>query len=181
MSSQDYALLLQHLRLRFEAHTYRHPDISWADIEARLNQNPENLKVLQAMEASGGEPDVVTFPFLSGQIFFCDCAPESPAMRRSLCYDNAALEARKEHKPRNSAIGMAAEMGITLLDESQYRHLQIFGPFDTKTSSWLHSPTEIRAKGGAIFGDYRYGHTFIYHNGAESYYAARGFRGCLLI
>lgn len=173
--------LLEILKTRFDKHPNRHGAISWADVLARLETNPSKLWVLDEMEITGGEPDIVGRDEESGEFIFMDCSPESPKGRRSICYDPAALESRKEHKPAHSALGMAAEMGIEVLDESQYRHLQQFGKFDTKTSSWLSTPTEIRKLGGAIFGDWRYGQVFVYHNGAESYYAARGFRGLLRV
>lgn len=155
----------------------RHPAAAWAEVEARLTTRADALKSLQAMESSGGEPDVIGDRDETGRYAFCDCSAESPAGRRSLCYDGAALAARKEHKPKGSALEMAATMGIALLTEDQYRALQALGEFDTKTSSWVNTPTEVRALGGALFCDRRFGKVFVYHNGAESYYAARGFRG----
>lgn len=171
--------LLQKLQERFEKNMRRHAGISWEEVQKRLEGNANACWSLHQMEATGGEPDVIAFENDSDQIIFVDCAAESPAGRRSLCYDDAALDARKENKPAGSAIGMAASMGISLLDEAQYRHLQTLGIFDTKTSSWLLTPDPIRKAGGSIFGDRRYDHVFIYHNGAQSYYAARGFRGWL--
>lgn len=172
--------LLRTLKARFEKNMGRHKGLAWADVQARLEASPEKLWSLDEMEITGGEPDVVGRDETSAYLFF-DCAPESPKGRRSLCYDGDALESRKEHKPANSALDMAAEMGIEVLTEAQYRALQQLGKFDTKTSSWLKTPDPIRALGGAIFGDWRYGQAFVYHNGAESYYASRGFRGCLRV
>jgi len=159
----------------------RHEGLEWAKVQAKLETNPEKLHILDEMEISGGEPDVVGYDTKTGEYIFFDCSPESPKGRRSLCYDLEAWESRKQHKPQNSAIGMAAEMGIELLTEEQYRELQKLGEFDAKTSSWIVTPPDIRQKGGALFCDYRFGHVFVYHNGAESYYAARGFRGCLRV
>lgn len=169
------------LQARFESHAARHKGISWNEVESKLAKQPSKLWSLNEMEITEGEPDVVGRDEQTGEFLFFDCVAESPKSRRSVCYDHEALESRKQHKPDHSAVGMAAEMGITLLTESQYRHLQQFHPVDTKTSSWLATPDNIRARGGAIFGDWRYGQVFIYHNGAESYYAARGFRGCLRV
>ncbi|MEJ1170786.1 DUF4256 domain-containing protein [Variovorax sp. CCNWLW235] len=173
--------LLQTLQARFEKHMQRHKGVAWADVQARLESNPAALKSIGAMEETGGEPDVIGQDKKTGQITFCDCAPESPAGRRSLCYDREALDARKENKPQDSALGMAAAMGIALLTEEQYRELQKLGKFDAKTSSWIETPPDVRSLGGALFGDYRYGKVFVYHNGAQSYYAARGFRGSLRV
>jgi hypothetical protein len=181
MTSQDQEEPLQALQGRFEKHMQRHPDIAWAEVRARLDAHPAKLKALQAMEASGGEPDVVGRDTATGRVVFCDCSAESPAGRRSVCYDGDARESRKEHAPALSATELAAEMGIQLLDEEQYRALQQRGPFDTRTSSWIATPADVRALGGALFGDRRYGRVFVYHNGAASYYAARGFRGSLLV
>jgi hypothetical protein len=176
--------LLSVLRLRFEKNVNRHKGIKWADVEKKLEANPEKLWSLNEMEITGGEPDVV-FPITvdkkSNEFVFCDCSAESPKGRRSICYDHEALEARKEHKPENSAMEMAADMGIELLTEEQYRELQKLGKFDTKTSSWVKTPADIRKLGGALFCDCRYDHVFLYHNGAESYYAARAFRGLLKV
>jgi hypothetical protein len=169
------------LEARFAAHASRHPGIAWADVRARLDAHPAALRVLGEMEASGGEPDVIGRDADTGQYLFCDCAAESPLGRRSLCYDGEALAARKEHKPASSAVAMAEAMGVELLDEAQYHALQALGAFDTKTSSWLRTPPKLRARGGALFGDRRYDRVFIYHNGASSYYAARGFRGLLRV
>lgn len=173
--------LLSVLKARFEKNMNRHKDMEWAKVQARLEAHPGKLWTLDEMEITGGEPDVVGYDKATGAYIFYDCSAESPKGRRSICYDLEALESRKEHKPANSAKGMAAEMGIEILTEEQYRELQQFGKFDTKTSSWLETPADIRKLGGAIFGDYRYGTIFIYHNGAESYYAARGFRGSLSV
>jgi hypothetical protein len=156
---------------------HRHPGVAWADVQARLDADPDALRSIGEMEATGGEPDVIGRADATGRYVFCDCAAESPSGRRSVCYDDEALESRKEHKPPASAVAMAAEMGIELLTEDQYRALQTLGEFDTKTSSWVSTPPEVRALGGALFCDRRYGKVFVYHNGAQSYYAARGFRG----
>ncbi|RYY99330.1 MAG: DUF4256 domain-containing protein [Chitinophagaceae bacterium] len=173
--------LLGILKARFEKHTARHKDIRWADVAARLAAAPDKLWSLEEMERTGGEPDVVGIDPKTGAYLFFDCAAESPKERRSLCYDAEALEARKEHKPAHSAVAMAEEMGIALLDEEQYRALQALGPVDQKTSSWIATPAPVRKLGGALFGDYRYGRVFLYHNGVQSYYAARGFRGVLYV
>jgi hypothetical protein len=179
LSVEDRDEILGTLKARFLKHRSRHEGIEWTAVEERLKQNPEKLWSLHQMEITGGEPDVVHYDKKTGEYIFFDCSAESPKGRRSICYDHEALEARKEHKPQDSAINMANEMGIDILTEEQYRHLQKFGEFDTKTSSWIETPSAIRKLGGAIFADYRYGHVFIYHNGAESYYAARGFRGSI--
>jgi hypothetical protein len=173
--------LLETLKARFEKNMHRHQGVAWADVQARIESNPDALKALRAMEETGGEPDVVGRDQETGRFTFCDCAIESPAGRRSLCYDRAALDARKENKPQGSAVEMAAEMGIDLLTEEQYRALQKLGEFDTKTSSWIKTPTDVRSLDGALFCDRRYGKVFVYHNGAQSYYAARGFRGLLSV
>lgn len=173
--------LLSVLEIRFEKNMNRHHGLDWAAIRAKLEANPTKLASLYQMENTGGEPDVVGQDTKTGEYLFYDCSPESPADRRSLCYDAEALEARKEHKPKHSAVGLAAEMGIELLTEDQYRDLQKLGKFDTKTSSWLKTPPDIRKLGGSIFGDRRYNTVFTYHNGAESYYGARGFRGVLRV
>lgn len=173
--------LLGTLQARFEANPARHPGIPWAAVHSRLEASAERLWSLWQMEQTGGEPDVVDLQESPGEIFFVDCAVESPSGRRSLCYDGAALEARKLNKPGGAALLMAAEMGIEILTEPQYRALQTLGTFDTKTSSWVLTPQEIRALGGALFCDRRYSTVFTYHNGAESYYAARGFRGSLRV
>jgi hypothetical protein len=167
------------LRARFEKHMPRHKGLAWADVETRLKAQPGKLWSLHQMESTGGEPDVIGQDKKTGEYLFCDCSPESPAGRRSVCYDRAGWESRKEARPDNTAIDMATEMGVDLLTEEEYRALQQLGKFDQKTSSWLLTPEPVRKLGGAIFGDYRYGRVFIYHNGAQSYYAARGFRGLL--
>ncbi len=171
--------LLNVLKTRFEENMHRHAEIDWNAVEKRLLADDEKLRSLGEMERTGGEPDVVGTDAATGEFIIVDCSEESPKGRRSLCYDREALDSRKEHKPVHSAAGLAAEMGIELLTEEDYWQLQQLGNFDTKTSSWLKTPGEIRRLGGAIFGDYRFGRVFTYHNGAESYYAARGFRGKL--
>jgi hypothetical protein len=181
LSSEEREELFLTLRARFEKSMNRHKGIEWAKVQARLEANPEKLWSLYEMENTGGEPDVVGFDKKTSEYIFYDCSAETPKGRRSICYDHQALESRKEHKPGNSAIGMADEIGIELLTEEEYRELQKLGKFDTKTSSWIETPADIRKAGGAIFGDWRYGHVFVYHNGAESYYAARGFRGSLRV
>ncbi|EKO51801.1 PF14066 family protein [Leptospira kirschneri str. 200802841] len=159
----------------------RHKDLEWTKIKARLEANSEKLWSLNEMEKTGGEPDVIAYDQKTGEYIFYDCSAESPKDRRSVCYDREALESRKEHKPKDNALDMATSMGIEILAEEQYRELQKFGKFDTKTSSWIKTPSDIRKLGGAIFADFRYGHVFVYHNGAESYYAVRGFRGSLRV
>ena len=173
--------LLETLESRFEANMGRHKGAQWAEVRVRLEAAPEKLWSLGEMERTGGEPDVIGHDAKTGEFLFVDCLKESPTGRRSLCYDREALEARKKHKPENSAVQMATDMGTELLTEEQYRSLQQVGEFDTTTSSWLRTPPQIRERGGAIFGDFRYGTVFIYHNGAESYYAARGFRCSLQV
>lgn len=175
--------LLKSLKARFESNRYRHKDIEWDDIEKKLNsaKSAQKLWSLHQMEETGGEPDVVGYDKEKDEFLYFDCASESPQGRRSLCYDRTALESRKKFKPESSAMERAAEMGIEVVTEDQYRDLQNVGPFDTKTSSWVKTPNEIRKLGGAIFGDYRFGRVFIYHNGAESYYKSRGFRGLLRV
>ncbi|MFA7445860.1 MAG: DUF4256 domain-containing protein [Flavobacteriaceae bacterium] len=173
--------LLTILQSRFEKNTHRHKGIQWADVQIRLEANPAKLWSLDQMEETGGEPDVIAYDKKTDSYIFCDCSAESPKGRRSLCYDTTALESRKEHKPKNSALAMAYEMGIEVLTEDEYFELQNIGRFDLKTSSWLKTPKEVRELGGSIFGDCRFGRVFIYHNGAESYYAARGFRGKLMV
>ena len=179
LTPEQAAALLEKLKARFEKHMNRHPGLQWPAVQARLEANPDKLWSLHEMERTGGEPDVVGHDRKTGEFVFFDCSAESPKGRRSVCYDRDALDARKEHKPKNSAMDMAAAMGIEILTEAQYRELQTLGEFDTKTSSWVKTPPEIRKRGGAIFCDRRYDHVFTYHNGAESYYAARGFRGAL--
>ncbi len=173
--------LLQILQIRFEKNMDRHPNISWETVAKSLQQNPEKLYIINEMEETEGEPDVVSLSKSSDVLIFVDCAAESPKGRRSFCYDQDALDSRKEHKPKHSAIGFAKEIGITLLNEEEYHTLQSYGKFDLKTSSWLATPAAVRDLGGAIFGDRRYNRVFIYHNGAESYYAARGFRGKIIL
>jgi hypothetical protein len=179
LSPEQQEELLSVLKARFEKNRNRHKGIEWAKVQARLEANSEKLWSLNEMEETGGEPDVVGYDKKTGEYIFYDCSAESPKGRRSVCYDHEALESRKEHKPENSAVEMAADMGIELLTEEQYRELQELGNFDTKTSSWIKTPSEIRKLGGALFCDRRYDTVFLYHNGAESYYAARGFRGLL--
>ncbi len=181
LSPQQREELLGALKARFEKNMNRHKGLEWAKVQARLEANPGKLWSLNEMERTGGEPDVVAFDKKPGEYIFYDCSAESPKGRRSLCYDREALESRKEHKPENNAIDMAAAMGLELLTEEQYRELQRLGDFDPKTSSWVKTPSDIRKLGGAIFCDRRYDHVFVYHNGAESYYAARGFRGSLRV
>lgn len=171
--------LLATLQARFDANPGRHPGLDWAKVQARLAARPDKLWSLAEMERTGGEPDVVGHDQKSGEFVFFDCSEQSPAGRTSLCYDRAALNARKEHKPKSSVMDLAAEMDVEVLTEAQYFELQKLGEFDTKRSSWLQTPPEIRTLGGAIFGDRRFGRVFIYHNGAESYYSGRGFRACL--
>ena len=173
--------LLKTLKTRFDKNMNRHKGIDWAKVQAKLQANPGKLWSLNAMESTEGEPDVVGLDKKTGEYLFCDCSPESPKGRRSICYDGEALAARKEHKPADSAMNMAAEMGIDILTEEEYRELQKLGNFDLKTSSWIKTPADIRKLGGALFCDRRYNTIFLYHNGAESYYAARGFRGSLKV
>jgi Protein of unknown function (DUF4256) len=181
LASKPRQELLRTLNARFEKNMNRHKSLEWAKVQAKLEANAGKLWSLHEMERTGGEPDVIGHDKKTGEYVFCDCSAESPDGRRSVCYDREALDARKEHKPKSSAMGMAADIGIELLTEQQYRELQQLGNFDTKTSSWIKTPSEIRKLGGAIFADYRYGQVFVYHNGAESYYAARGFRGSLRV
>jgi hypothetical protein len=181
LSPVQHEGLLSALKARFEKNMNRHKGLEWAKVQAKLEANPEKLWSLNEMEITGGEPDVVRHDKTTDEYIFYDCSTESPKGRRSLCYDREALESRKKHKPRNNAMDMAATIGIELLTEEQYRELQKLGNFDTKTSSWVKTPADIRKLGGAIFADFRYGHVFVYHNGAESYYAARGFRGSLRV
>lgn len=173
--------LLKTLKDRFESYPNRHKNLDWNAIEKKLKEHPEKLRSLYQMEETGGEPDVIAYDKKTDTYTFFDCATESPVGRRSVCYDLEGLESRKAHKPKHNAIDMASKMGVALLTETQYRSLQELGDFDLKTSSWLETPSEIRSLGGAIFGDFRFGRTFIYHNGAQSYYAGRGFRACLSI
>lgn len=173
--------LITTIKTRFENNMDRHKGVEWATVESKLNANPDKLWSLHEMERTGGEPDVIEYDEDTDEYLFFDCVKESPKGRRSVCYDREALEARKKHKPENSAMDMASAMGIELLTEEQYRKLQTFGSFDTKTSSWILTPSDIRERGGALFCDYRYGHVFVYHNGAESYYSSRGFRGTLRV
>ena len=181
MKAQEREELLQALKARFEKNMQRHRGIAWADVRIKLEGDPDALRSLREMEATGGEPDVIGQDREAGHYTFCDCSAESPSGRRSVCYDREALESRKENKPESSAVEMAAAMGIDLLTEEQYRELQKLGDFDTKTSSWVRTPSDVRALGGALFCDRRYGKVFVYHNGAQSYYAARGFRGSLRV
>jgi hypothetical protein len=179
MKQSDRSQLLATLQSRFEKNMARHKGVAWSQVVERLETSPNMLQTLAAMEETGGEPDVIGYDKKSGKIIFCDCSPESPKGRRSLCYDREALDSRKENKPRSSALEMAASIGTELLTEEQYRGLQRLGEFDLKTSSWVRTPASVRELGGALFCDRRYGQVFVYHNGAESYYAVRGFRGRL--
>lgn len=181
LSPEQHSDLLEVLRTRFEENMNRHKGLKWADVQKKLEANADKLWSLNEMEQTGGEPDVVGFDKATGEYLFFDCSEESPDGRRSVCYDREGLESRKAHKPDNTAIDMANEMGIELLTEEEYKDLQKLGDFDTKTSSWLKTPDDVRELGGAIFGDFRFGRVFIYHNGAQSYYGARGFRGILRI
>ena len=181
LSAKQREELLTVLKTRFEKNMDRHKGLDWSKVQAKLEANPEKLWSLNEMERTGGEPDVVAFDKKSGEYSFYDCSVESPKDRRSVCYDREALEARKEHKPKNSAVDMATAMGIELLTEEKYRELQKLGNFDLKTSSWVKTPSDIRKLGGALFCDRRYNQVFLYHNGADSYYAARGFRGSLSV
>jgi hypothetical protein len=181
MKAQQRDELLRSLEGRFEKNLARHKGVAWEKVLSRLEGSPAALLSLAAMEASGGEPDVIGHDKVTGQYIICDCSPESPTGRRSLCYDGEALRSRKEHKPEGSAVEMAASMGIELVTEEQYRALQQLGEFDTKTSSWIATPQDVRSLGGALFCDRRYGKVFVYHNGVQSYYAARGFRGTLRV
>lgn len=181
LSAEERDTLLKTLQTRFEKNKNRHKGIDWPKVQARLEAHPGKLWSLSVMEETGGEPDVIGQDKKTGEIIFCDCSAESPKERRSVCYDGAALKSRKEHKPKDSAMEMAEAMGIEMLNEEQYRELQELGNFDTKTSSWIVTPANIRKLGGALFCDRRYDTVFLYHNGAESYYAARGFRGSLRV
>lgn len=180
-SPGQFEELLNTLKARFEKNMSHHKGLQWAKVVAKLEANTDKLETLHQMEITGGEPDVVGYDSKTNEYTFYDCAPESPKGRRSLCYDREALEARKQHKPKNSAVDLAKEMGIEILTEEQYRELQQLGEFDTKTSSWVATPKEIRKLGGALFCDRRFNHVFTYHNGADSYYAARGFRGVVKV
>ncbi|RZJ64408.1 MAG: DUF4256 domain-containing protein [Flavobacterium sp.] len=181
LSDDQKTLLLTTLKTRFEKNVNRHKSIVWTDVQSKLEDNPQKLWSLNEMERTGGEPDVVAQDRTSGEYIFFDCSAESPSGRRSLCYDREGLESRKEHRPVKSAVDLAAEMGVDILSETQYRQLQQLGTFDAKTSSWLETPPEVRKHGGSLFGDFRYGQVFVYHNGAQSYYAARAFRGVLYV
>lgn len=181
MKANEREQLLEVLKARFEKNMKRHKGLEWTKILAKLEANPKKLGSLDRMEKTGGEPDVVAYDKKTGEYVFYDCSAQTPNGRRSVCYDGEALKSRKEHKPKDSAMEMAAAMGIELLTEDEYRALQELGEFDTKTSSWLKTPPDVRNLGGAIFGDRRYGRVFVYHNGAESYYAVRGFRGLLRV
>ncbi|MDQ3109602.1 MAG: DUF4256 domain-containing protein [Bacteroidota bacterium] len=181
LSSEQQEELLKVLEARFEKNRNRHKGLVWSEVQAKLEANPEKLWSLHQMEITEGEPDVVDYDKKTGEYIFYDCSAESPKGRRSLCYDEDALESRKEHKPKDSAVGMAIAIGIKMLTEEQYRELHELGKFDLKTSSWIQTPSEIRELGGALFCDCRYDHVFVYHNGVESYYAARGFRGSLKV
>jgi hypothetical protein len=181
LSREQREELLGVVKTRFGKNMNRHEGLGWAEVKARLEANPEKLWSLYEMEKTGGEPDVVGHDKKTGEYLFFDCSPESPAGRTSVCYDREALDSRKEHKPKNNAMDMAAAMGVELLTEEQYRELQKLGEFDRKSSSWVKAPADIRKLGGALFGDRRYGHVFIYHNGAQSYYSGRGFRGSLRV
>lgn len=181
VSTADQAPILQILETRFNTNMSRHPDLVWEDVSQKLSAHPQKIQSLLLMEETGGEPDVVGYDSATDAYIFCDCSVESPSGRRSLCYDRAGLDARKKFKPQNTAVGVANAMGIELLTQEQYINLHQLGTFDTKTSTWLKTPDAIRKLGGAIFGDYRYDTVFIYHNGAQSYYASRGFRGRLVV
>jgi hypothetical protein len=181
LAAEERDALLSTLKDRFENNIARHENFVWTEIQAKLEADAEKLGTLHEMERTGGEPDVVDYDSATGEYVFFDCSAESPVGRRSVCYDPEALEARKKNKPEHSAVGMAREMGIELLTEEQYRFLQELGHFDQKTSSWVQTPEEVRTRGGALFCDFRYGQVFLYHNGADSYYAARGFRGSLRV
>lgn len=181
LSQEKQKELIKTLKTRFEKNMNRHVDMSWENVKSRLEANPKKIWSLNEMEQSGGEPDVVGFDKKTEEYIFFDCSAESPTGRRSTCYDKEGLESRKQHKPDHNAIDLATEIGIELLTVEQYHELQTFGEFDTKTSSWLKTPSDVRQLGGALFGDFRYGKVFIYHNGAQSYYASRGFRACLRV
>jgi hypothetical protein len=181
LSAERREELLGILSARFEKNMNRHKGVGWAEVKARLEGSAEKLWSLNEMETTGGEPDVVGHDKKTGEFIFFDCSPESPSGRTSVCYDREALDSRKEHKPKNNAMDMAAAMGVEILSEEQYRELQKLGDFDTKSSSWVKAPADIRKLGGGLFGDRRYGHVFVYHNGAQSYYSGRGFRGSVRV
>jgi hypothetical protein len=181
LSPEQREELIRTLKARFEKNIHRHKGLAWDKLLVKLESDPEKTKALYEMERTGGEPDVIGYDDNTGEFIFYDCSAESPAGRRSVCYDREGLESRKEHKPQNNAVDMAAAMGIEILSEEQYRELQQLGKFDTKSSSWVKTPAEIRKRGGALFCDRRYDHVFVYHNGAESYYVVRGFRGSLRV
>lgn len=181
LSAKQSEELLHDLRARFERYKQRHANLEWAKLEAKLKANPTKLWSLYQMNLTGGEPDVVDYDPTTGEFVYMDCSPESPKGRVAVCYDKEGLESRKEHKPKTSAVEVATHMGIELLSEEQYRALQNLGEFDLRTSSWVQTPADIRKLGGALFGDRRFGHVFIYHNGAQSYYSSRAFRGCLIV
>ncbi|HQV76063.1 MAG TPA: DUF4256 domain-containing protein [Flavobacteriales bacterium] len=181
LAPNEAAGLIKTLKARFEKNMVRHKDLVWSMVQEQLEAHPRKLWSLHEMDLTGGEPDVISLDKKTGEFIFCDCSPETPKGRRSVCYDRAALDSRKEHKPANSALDLASEMGIDVLDETEYRALQQLGQFDMKTSSWIRTPDDIRELGGALFADRRYGKVFVYHNGASSYYAVRGFRGILCV
>lgn len=181
ITPSEVAGLLNTLENRFEKNKQRHTGIKWENVNAKLLKMSEKLISLKAMEDTGGEPDVIGYDAAKGEYIFCDCSPETPEGRRNVCYDREALEARKVHKPWHNALDLAKEIGIEILDENQYRELQKLGKFDAKTSSWIATPADVRKLGGALFADYRYGRVFVYHNGAQSYYGVRGFRGLLRV
>ena len=181
LSPEERSALLAALKARFETNVHRHPDLTWAEVQAKLEANPEKLWSLSQMENTGGEPDVVAYDAATGAYLFSDCSAETPAGRRNLCYDREAQDSRKENRPENNALDVASAMGIELLTEDQYRALQELGVFDAKTSSWLQTPPAVRKLGGALFADRRYGRVFVYHNSAPSYYAVRGFRGWVMV
>ena len=181
LTSEEREQLLNKLSARFEKNMQRHPDLKWDKVQKKLEASPAKLWSLGEMEKTGGEPDVIGYDKKSGEFHFVDCSPETPKGRTSTCYDCEGLESRKEHKPKNNAVDMATEMGIEMLSEAQYRELQELGHFDMKTSSWVKTPEDIRSLGGALFCDRRFGHVFVYHNGAQSYYGVRGFRGILRV
>ncbi|WP_042360872.1 DUF4256 domain-containing protein [Geomicrobium sp. JCM 19055] len=181
LTEEQQVQLLERLKSRFEQNMHRHPGRQWSEVVTKLEAQPEKLHVLHEMERTEGEPDLVTFEEEPEALHFIDCSQESPKGRRSVCFDRAGLEARKKHQPENTAQDLAAELGVTLLTESEYRNLQKYGPFDQKTSSWIETPSSVRELGGALFCDYRYGQVFVYHNGASSYYGSRGFRGIVTL